>query len=104
MKLEPYARRCEIDTQLAATRRVSLRHQNRGCGPCVPTDDVQTPGPSRGKTRRTADLMADRLTDVALPGVEDPYRVRTSIQGNVSGLRRPLGELPALSSEEEERF
>jgi putative hemolysin len=48
--------------------------------------------------------MADRLTDVALPGVEDSYRVRTSIQGNVSGLRRPLGELPALSSEEEERF
>jgi putative hemolysin len=51
-----------------------------------------------------ADLMADRLTDVALPRVEDPYRVRVSDRGNVSGLLEPLEELSALSSEEEERL
>ena len=48
--------------------------------------------------------MADRLTDVAIPGVEDPYGVRVSDKGNVSWLHGPLEELAALSFEEEERL
>ena len=48
--------------------------------------------------------MADRLTDVAVPGVEDPHRAMASARGNVYGLRGPLGRLPTLSSEEEERL
>jgi putative hemolysin len=48
--------------------------------------------------------MADRLTDVALFGVEDLSRVRASARGNLSGLREPLEKPPALSSEDEERL
>ena len=48
--------------------------------------------------------MADRLTDVALPGADDPGRVRGTSQGNVSRLPAALDDLSSLSSEDEERL